>query len=834
MRPECIQAVNAAIGRPINAQEARGIEDRVRNQMMQLARTEAGWSAMPRADRMTMAGQRAAAELKAEAALKKRRVQLQVTATANRLAEMQDVTAARDGRTLFDGLGEVQRRTDVAITGIRAEAISHLMDLLEQAQPRFWQLLGGDPAFAKAVVFEAFGRPTGNAEAAAGARLWAQVIEELRQRFNRAGGDVGRLDYAYFPQSHDMVKVNRAGVDAWVDAVLPKLDRSRYVDEDGIRQSDDQVREFLRAAWNTIASDGLNKLEPGKIPQGVSALVANRGSEHRSIHFAGPEGYLEYMAEFGRGSLFDSMLGHIRYMATNIGIVERWGPNAESTFNLLHDTALKSGATDMLRMRNWWVSTREVWDSLTGQASSIYQGGERYARAAERWQALRNWQVFAKLQGTLLSAISDLPTYFLTTGFNRLPLFDSTRNLLAAFTDADAKAMSRRMGLVSESLAYDVGQWGANMLRDNWTGRVANLTMKISLLNAWTDAMRRAGGMSMMGALAKLQPTAWNALDEGDRVRLTGQGVDEQTWAVWQLSKLADWDGSPMLTPEAVRALPDAVLAPFGDPARVRDQAVTKLVGLLVDESEYASIAPDIFTRARVDSFGQRGLPKGEIARTMLQFKSFPMAMVSRHWSRAIDSWQQSDGTAAKVQYVAGLAVGMTVFGGLTLLLKDIAAGRDPREVDTLKFWGAAAMSGGGFSFMGDAMYGMLSGGRGIDGQSSTAQAGGAILGPLAGTALDFADLTIRNAGQAMRGEDADFGAEAFRFVRGNTPFVNLWYTRTVLDRALLHDIQETLNPGYLSRMKQRARQDWGQEFYWQPGEMQPDRAPDFTAIGGR
>jgi hypothetical protein len=33
--------------------------------------------------------------------------------------------------------------------------------------------------------------------------------------------------------------------------------------------------------------------------------------------------------------------------------------------------------------------------------------------------------------------------------------------------------------------------------------------------------------------------------------------------------------------------------------------------------------------------------------------------------------------------------------------------------------------------------------------------------------------------------------------------------------------------------MKQRARKDWGQEFYWQPGELEPDRAPDFGNMFG-
>ena len=50
----------------------------------------------------------------------------------------------------------------------------------------------------------------------------------------------------------------------------------------------------------------------------------------------------------------------------------------------------------------------------------------------------------------------------------------------------------------------------------------------------------------------------------------------------------------------------------------------------------------------------------------------------------------------------------------------------------------------------------------------------------------------------------------------------------------MLHNLQEAANPGYLSRMRQRAMKDWGQGYWWAPGEALPDRAPDFErAFGG-
>jgi hypothetical protein len=42
------------------------------------------------------------------------------------------------------------------------------------------------------------------------------------------------------------------------------------------------------------------------------------------------------------------------------------------------------------------------------------------------------------------------------------------------------------------------------------------------------------------------------------------------------------------------------------------------------------------------------------------------------------------------------------------------------------------------------------------------------------------------------------------------------------------------LSPGYQARMRERLRNDWGTDFFWQPDELVPSRGPDFgNAFGG-
>src|SRR3546814_5516171 len=64
-------------------------------------------------------------------------------------------------------------------------------------------------------------------------------------------------------------------------------------------------------------------------------------------------------------------------------------------------------------------------------------------------------------------------------------------------------------------------------------------------------------------------------------------------------------------------------------------------------------------------------------------------------------------------------------------------------------------------------------------------------------------------------------------------PLANLWYTKAATDHLVFHQFQEFFSPGYLKRMRTRARNEFDQEFWWEPGERVPDRAPDLERALG-
>jgi hypothetical protein len=1143
MNPNCIAQVSKAAGRALTATEIKKIDDQMDSAMRQLARQDPkGWQAKSMDTRVTEAAQLAMGNMK-EAALRKaenaQRQVLKTVETQQRIADLRANLKSSQSRALVEDLNN----TNLYNEGVKKQYTSGLMDLIDAASStegastgrKVLQFLfdAENPQMTRDLVAEIFAMGKGgtkNQIASQGAKAWLDTIESMRQRFNDAGGDVGKLDYGYLPQPHDSARIREAGrkrLDMtpptrdeaqarWVKDTLPLLDRKQYLRTDGSLMNDAEVVALLRGAWDTLATDGMNKQTPGQF-KGPGAK-ANSGSESRVLHFKDGEAYLEYNAQYGMGSMYDAMIGHIGGMARNIGLVERMGPNPNQQFRLQVDLAERA---DGKLERVFGNKPQAYWDIISGNT-----GAPDSARLAEVGQHIRNIQTFGKLAGAVISSITDLSTMMVTTGYNKLSYWELLKNTMTA-GGKDAKEFANTHGMIAESIISDLNRWQGENIANNWSGRLANSTMKLSMMNMWTDTMRRGFSMTMMSGLGKLSKTEWGKLTEWDRSHLTRKGITEADWQVINQADLTDYRGMQMLTPEAIaaadiaqarpqdiqrikdsitaqtddlaarnaqdqqwvrgridkfdearnslnravkellasklkkneqaaepllqqmemldarreeaklqadlehdynklftkadvdafekgvreagkeldsaskaaisqaertgialgkrlkraesrmreaekraatandaerelikmqvaaadaerakvqadieialKATPDAERAAFkealnakemrvsvregissaerigrkygeakgrlqqrmrdieksiaemdraalreanqagkeaqakaeamaaelknyitrsqerqqrraaviqriqseeapriaAESTRIKNEVTAKVLGFITDESEYAVMNPDIATRA-IQTWGgqQAGTGVGELARATMQFKSFPIAMISRHWRRILESKAGTDGAPAlanKAAYTAALAITGTALGAIAFQTKQVTQGKDPVDMTTPKFWSRAFAQGGGAGFLGDIVLGDTTQDR-----SPLDSLGRLTLGPTFGSAADVWELTKGNIDEAMAGKDTHAGAEALRFARSHTPYVNLWYGKAALDHLLLHSIQENLSPGYLDRQKSRAQQDWNQGFWWEPGETAPDRAPDLSTMGGQ
>jgi hypothetical protein len=579
--------------------------------------------------------------------------------------------------------------------------------------------------------------------------------------------------------------------------------------------SDAEVSDLLRGAWETISTDGANKREPGAFA-GTGAR-ANRGSQSREIHFKDGEAYLAYLSKYGTGSMYDAMIGHIGGISRDIGLVERYGPNPEAQMRVQFDLAARASNTSTDEIpRVFGNRPQAYWRLLNGSA-----GTPESARIAMVGQHVRNVQTFGKLQGAVISSLTDTATYFASVGYNKASYFEGLKNIGRAMT-ADSREFMNTHGMIAESMISDLNRWAGENVAQSWSGRIANATMRLSLMNFWTDTMRRAFQLTHMQALGKMRSTAWDSLTQYDRWRMERAGLNADDWAVIQRAETVTHNGSEFVTPDGIYAT--------GDPRA--GEVVAKYLGAISDESETAVINPDLATRAiTTGGASKAGTIDGELWRAVSQFKSFPIAMISRHWRRMLDTPSGMDGApmiANPAVYGGALMVSLTLLGAAVFQIKQMIAGKDPVEMDSTKFWAKAAAQGGGLGFFGDVLL------RDSTDDRSPQQGLFELLGPTAGAAAQAYELTKGNFDEYRAGKPTHAGAEALRFAQGHTPLVNLWYTKSALDHMVLHGVQENLSPGYLSRIRSKAKKDWGQDWWWEPGTPTPQRAPDIAGAFGQ
>lgn len=845
MESKCEEAVAAAakaIGRgELTKGQLQAIEDSVSAKMRQLARERGDeWRALTSSQRMEQAATAVMADIQAAAQRRVENAARQINAAAATAQRLDAIQAANQGAksrlstidgTRAEALSRDYTNSGTLVSAERKIALGRMFDMIEAAGDKKGAGVGRrflmtvfdaeNPTMTRDVVREVFANAdghTGNDAAHAAARAWLDNIEALRQRFNAAGGDVGQLDYGYIPQPHDTARVRKAGADAWVAKTMPLLDRERYLREDGSRMSDEEVAAFLRNSYETLATEGLNKKEPGQFAG--SGARANRGSDSRQLHFRDGDAWLQYAAAYGRGTMYDAMTKHVNGIMRDIVLIERYGPDANANARLQFDLAAKADGTQPGKLRGASsVEPSTYWNMLTGKTGAPVDEG-----LAHTFEAVRNIQTAAKLGSAIVSSITDLGTLALTAGYNRLPYWGLLKNIGSQFTKETRDFMDAH-GMIGEAAASAMNRWAGDHLGTGWSGKMANTVMRLSLLNAWTDGLRQGFAMTMNAKLATLAKSEWGALSEFDRVRLTRSGITESDWSALAGVQPTAFKGRELLTPQAIKA----------SGIDGADQLAAKVFGFIHDEAEMAVLNPDMTTRA-ISTFGgqQAGTAAGEIARTVMQFKSFPIAMFTRHWRRMLEGDLNADGSprlANRVLYFGALMATLTGLGAVAAQTKQVLQGKDPIDMTKGRFWAKSVAQGGGFAIAGDLFLVDPSAG----GTDAATNAIKNIAGPTIGSASELVlkDLS-ENIWQASEGKDTHWEAELASWARSETPGASLWWLRPIIDHSFMNAMNESLSPGYLARQKQRAQSEWGTGYWWRPQDATPDRAPNFGGMTGQ
>lgn len=838
MRAPCIQAVGQALGRAPTVAEAKGIEDRVKLQMRLIStRDPAAWGKMTAVEQLQAAAKAAAADMVHDVQKQQQRVALSIAAhdkidtwlNSQPLNNPGDKLRAMS--QLLDWLPGAKNEAPFSVASrslaLTNRNLGRLIDLWTASHPKFFGTIESAEGI-HALFRELWGENTGNAAAKAGAQSWFKLTDDLRDHFNAAGGDIGTLhDEWHHPQYHASWLVAKAGMQEWIGDVLPILDRSKYINLDGSRMTDQQVSGVLRAAYDSIITEGRNSMEPGA-PRGAGGMIANREAQHRAIFFKDADSFIDYQAKYGGRSLYRVLTGHVSRLSRDIALMESFGPNSEAVYRKFADQALleeiRANPTKQGRLQAKAYFNDRMFDYIAGRNQVVNQN------VADFFQGMRNWMTATKLGSVAITALSDEAGMAATSWANKIPYSEVLLREAALLNPANLadKRVLQANGLGLQTMIGGLNRFAMEELGEGVSSKVANAVMHLSGAEPMWDIRRQALGstiMSHLGELVQKYPDfASFKAAEGDTI-LGRKGITEQAFKVWQRAEPEIWRDRPVLTPQAISSIPDAKLADLGNPAALRREATTQLLAHTLEEAGMGAMDTGPRQRVLMTGGAARGTVAGELARSVGLFKGFAASMMMKHWTRAASM----PGFTGKVAYLAPLIVFGTAIAAARNQIVNLLSGENPNNMVsdnpyTLgldpKFWGAAALRGGGLGYYGDFLYSQL---NGYD--TSLTEALG---GPVITTISDIANLTHGAIMQKLRGQNVDEGAKLVRFARNNVPLLNMWYTKAAFDHLIWQNMQEAASPGYLDRMQARAYNDKGTTWYWKPGSNDIE-APDLA-----
>lgn len=655
------------------------------------------------------------------------------------------------------------------------------------------------------------------AQAQGVAKAIAKWQEYARLRANEAGAWVGKVKGYITSTFHDSATIGRS-MDNWLASARENFDLVRMAEEMEI--APEELDDVLRNIWQGLASGVHLKPSTPQVSRKGLQSVGKKLSHERVIHFKDAASWQRYNAEYGAGTLHEAVASGLTRQAKATTLMNTLGPNYEMTY----DGIVKETLDRMTREKVAPDKVRKFQQDA-GRYKKLYlaeldgslniPGSDPVATVASSVRAV---QGMSALGGSVLSSVTDLGTIGMSAKYNGIGALEATAravgNLGRAMPKAEKLGLYSDLGVVLSSMTGKLSA-GRFMAEDRFAGKIAALQQKfftLNLQNRWTDTLRESVAELLSANLGRNAGHAFDALPERLQSTLELYGIDADKWDIFRQTELTEIDGSRFMSPKAVEDLPDEPFVAYLKAREVsptasrvkqlRFEIANQFRQYFSDQNGYAVLMPDAATRGLLKAGTQSGTYLGEAVRFIMQFKSFPVAYTQRIVGREI----RQGGVMGLAQLVAVT----TLYGYAAMTLKDLAKGKVPRDPTDYRSWIAALQQGGGLGIYSDFLFSQVLDRRFGD---ATAQ----LLGPTVSDVLGSQGL----AGLIARGvQGQDMGAATQRFITSNTPFLNLFYARLLLDYGFLYHLQEWMNPGSLGRMEQEMQQRTGQEFIAPPSEV--------------
>lgn len=689
---------------------------------------------------------------------------------------------------------------------------------------------------------------SGNQEAMKIAQVIRKHQDQVIERQNNAGAWIRKLPGYIAKTTHDQEAIRKAGFDKWFKFITE--DANLDIDLTLRNVEAGKEKQFFQSVWEALATGqhfkhGESNFDINQAFKSSGSL-AKKLSRERLLHFKTPEGWMKYNREFGLRNLRESIYAQMNNAAESIGLMETLGTNPHATLTKLKEDAAKLLRPDVAKgnktaMRQLEAINgknflgRNELDILMAHIDGTTRHVAGSLTLAKIGSFTRFAQTLSKLGGATISAFSDIPLIMSEMRFQGINFLDShNRNLIRFTAGRGSKENKEIANLLLAGTEGFLGQMRSRFSPDGPGGFMAkaqHLFFKANLMTPWNDFWKNASTMVMSANLANQANRSWRTITPELKRVLSFFDIDETDWSVVKKTLVSTGEGSKVAVPEKINDLTTEELSALLGKELSDSQAKTykknfqdKFNAYFIERANTAIPTPGANEAGnQLQGFG-RGDILGEVLRWIGQFKSFPMTILSKVYGR--ETVGRIPGGASEVGMrsimegmkegkgaMSGIVqtmIGTTMMGYLSMQAKEMLKGRTPRTAtdakSAAKLMAASFVQGGGAGIYGDFLFGEFN------------RYGNTPLATVAGPVLSqFEDVVFM--WQQIKDGDVDAANSLFRLFKNNTPFINLFYTRTALDYMLFYQLEEMMNPGYLRRMERRIQRENDQEFIFAPSQ---------------
>lgn len=616
--------------------------------------------------------------------------------------------------------------------------------------------------------------------------------------------------------------------------LLNKLKEKHGQYEDRLKRPVIDKKQFMYEVWKDISEDRWASVgdEPdfsGNMagPRGLGGEnLAARRSAQRVLHFKSGADAHAYAKDYGSGNLAAMIVQEFDHTARAVALLETFGPNPRQMIQKWRETMAKE-----LSNAGKFDEAREVMGKRYDNQVAALMGDTRRVAShqlAAFGTGVRALESMTKLGGATLASLPDLPAVAAQLQYNGYSFLGAwgaaLGNLFRGRSAGDTRVIADLLGVGFDSiLGHVASTFHGNDLAPGKMAKALHLFFRLGFLNWWTDSHKTGAGLMTSRYFAMMRDRGYGDLDAGGQRMLKGAGISPVEWDLIRSSSARTSEsGREFLVAEGVRAIE---LRHFYDLAaasrdlggiapgerallEARDRLATKFSSMIVDAADYAVPTPGIREEAIITQGTMRGTVPGEALRFGMQFKSYGVSMLTKVIGRSMYGYENGSRLSA-IGRTGWLIAQLTAMGYLSQASKDILRGKEPRPVNDPKTWMAAMAAGGGMGIMGDFLFGEYN--RYGNGIMST------LAGPSVSSGVSIASALARWRDVGLEWGDTDTAiAQTWRTAVANTPFINLFWLRPVLDYSVLYPMAETLNPGFLDRYERRVEREQGQRF-WAP-----------------